>query len=828
MRVKGVGPIAEGGVMAVGEGPGKKESETGTPFVEWAPAGAEFSRFFNGLALPHRSEIYVTNLFKEWASGAPTKGKEPTQKDLEISEWELHVELQAIKPRLVIALGRWATEWFLGKVRMEVCHGLLYGCVYCPQCGRRWRHYDYSADTFCPCSVDALEFYVVPVVHPAAGLHNPTLAAHVAYDFAQVATYLKLEKTVLWSRCWRPGEKGVYSDDCPIPHWPTGPIEAALDTEGTVEAPVGWSISQAPGTGHVFWKGKDIPFTGYELEGHHWVLHNYMWDTKVCDSLGMEIPEDQFDDTMLMAYLLGVEPQGLKDLAHRHLGQVKPEFLDVAGEYQEVLGKTGKPLKKKKLVIHPLDTLPKEVSVPYMGGDADDTLAMKKILWPKIQALGLEEIYEVDRRVLPLYSRMEQVGLPVNLQYYEEFSHYLAEELELQTILLQGDWPNLNPGSADQVAAIMYDHLKIPGGKKTPSGKRYTTNDKVMEALKDHHPFVMAITEWREVAKLKHTFVDKLPTYCRQRGGLWRLVFQLLPTRVVSGRLAAKNPNALAFPKHTKLGKRFRGGVQAPPGRRLGSWDLNQIELRVLALDSGSPVLTKAFQVGEDLHERTRFKLFGKKGEWADAQRRAAKEVNFGIPMGITQVGLAEQLRKRGYPFPELNGKHYATLDSRREAEAKVCQEWIAAVIADWGIESYIKAKHAEARRYGYVRSIGGRIRFLPSVLSPNKQIREGAQRDAQAYPLQAGARYYMKQIEYRVWHEVIKSLNAEGPSKVKGYPWRRVEPCLDIHDDLLLEFDEDLGEMLKVVIESVVASSFEVSVPITCKGSIGTTWADL
>lgn len=840
MRVKGEGPTSYGTLMAVGEGPGIVESKTGRPFVDYAPSGAELSRFFNGLHLPARDEVYITNLFKEWASGAPTKGKEPTAADLDLSEWELHLELQQVKPTMVVALGRWAARWFLGDpCQMEVVHGLLYAVIYCPQCLRRWRHYQFPKGK-CACHVSPQTFYVVPVVHPAAGLHNPSQAVLVAYDMSQLGVYLGMTEKQRWVTAWEPGEDGVYvwglSDDIAFDLPPKG-ADAGIDTEGQVASPWGWSVAWEPGSGCVFKAGQHEPFTPLGMQNYRWVVHNYSHDAKALKVLGMALPDDNFDDTMLMAYLLGVEPQALKDLGQRHLGMIRPEFADLFIKKEPVISeKTGKVLKKTKAVVIPMDEVDPNVVVAYAGADAGDTLAIKRVLWPRIQALGLEGIYEVDRRVLPLYSRMEEVGLPVNLQHYQEFSAWLGEELELKTLLLRSEYPDLNPGNPDHVAAIMFDHLKLPGGKKTPKKNRFSTNDKIMEALKDAHPFVAAMVEWRELQKIKGTFADKVPQFCRVyaygpggAGLLHRLVCQLLYTRVVSGRLAAKNPNSLAFPKYTKLGKRFRAGVQAPPGRLLGSWDLNQIELRVLALDSGSAVLTHAFQHGEDLHERTRYKIFGvKQPETADAQRRAAKEVNFGIPMGITEIGLAEQMRKRGYPFPELEGKHLPTLDARREAEAKVCREWVATVIADWGIAGYISSKHAEARRYGYVQSMGGRIRFLPSVLSPNKQIREGAQREAQAFGPQAGARWFMKQIEARIWREVILPLNAEGPSKVPGYPLQRVEPCLDIHDDLLLEFDEDLGPLLLPLIESMVAASFEVDVPITCKGSVGTVWSEL
>lgn len=835
--------------MGIGEGPGIVESKTGQCFV--GPSGAELGRYLNGYALPIREDLYLTNLFKEWATGAPTKGKEPTQADLDLSEWELHLELQTCQPKVIFTLGAWSTRWFLGAVQMEAVHGILFKVGYCPHCLDRWRiepgHSTVGDAVWCSCPQawrgGGRSFCVLPVVHPAAGLHQPTMAAMTAYDLTQLAIVLKKPVTDWDAMCWRKAPAGHYqmmASSTMGPNLYATGIEAGLDTEGYVDKPWGYSASFEPGTGIV---GKYTPGTQIHLPPQiRWVLHHYMHDKKVVEAMGGSIPEDSFDDTMVMAYLLGIEPQALKALAYRHLGVDRPDFMDIFSEqipqYGKpgkdtvkitkthgltiktlIPGKPGKLLKKAKTIIHTMDEIlakdPQTV-IDYAGADASDTLALKPILWSRIQDLGLEGIYEIDRRVLPLYARMEQVGMPVNMDYYAEFATWLASELEIKTFLLQTEYPDLNPASPDQVAAIMFDHLKLPGGKKTPSGDRFSTNDKIMEALKDH-PFVAAMIEWRELAKLKNTFIDPLPQYVR--GG--RLFFELLPTRVVSGRLAAKNPNTLAFPKYTDLGKRFRGGVQAGPGRLLGSWDLNQIELRVLAMDAGSTTLRKAFLTGEDIHSRTASKVFGIPPgvKEAPAQRVAAKAVNFGIPMGLTEVGLAEQMRRHHYPFPELKGQTFTNTDAHRKAQAEVCRSWIKAVIADWGIAGYIDDCHAEARRFGYIRSRGGRIRFLPSVLSPNKQIRQAAQRDAQAYGPQAGCRFYMKQVEYRVWIEVIKPLQHQG---------MYIEPILDIHDDLLLEFDMDLGSLLLPLIESMVADSFDTEIPITAKGSVGTKWSEI
>lgn len=824
MRVKGEGPIPCP-LMLVGEGPGFHESQQGRPFVETAPAGAELTRYCNGSILPFRHEIYITNLIKEWLSGEPTKGAQIKPEEWLKDEWELKAEIQAVQPRLIIALGGYATRWLLGSpVDMEAVHGLLFR----------------SPD----------DLYVLPCYHPAAGLHQPEMAARTAYDLARASEILKLDPDEWDSRLWMPAAPVMGPfwmpdswTDLTGDYHPSQLYEVGYDTEGTPEKPEFFQVSPKPGETVICEVGKPGDWRRQWLASAMakpqttWVMQAAMWEFQMAEALGVEIPEDRFHDIQVMAYLLGVEPQGLKALAHRHLGKERLEFTDLCGKHVTIIGKQGKPLKKTKFVLNTMTDVLKEpmtegMALSYMGQDASDPLEIKQALWPKIVDQGLETIYEIDRRALPVYARMESVGMPVNMDHYTEFSKWLGQRIDEKTADLQAEYPNLNPASASQVSQIMFGHLGLPSHKKTPKGQD-STNDKILQALKDH-PFVAAIIEWRELTKLKSAFVDALPSFCKWHhypvnaypaegpSGGYRLHYRLLPTRVVSGRLAAKDPNVLAFPKHSELGKRFRAGVQASPGCLLGSWDLDQIELRVLALDSGSSTLIEIFKNGIDLHARTGNKIFGVPPEQQDESlhRLPSKTTNFSVIMGTTGIGLAEQQRKNGYPFPELLGVTFKTIKDRHMAQAEVCQQWVNAVIAEWGIESYIKGKHAEARRYGYVTDLWGRRRYLPSVLSPNKQIREEALRMAQAFGPQAGARGFYKQMLVRAWREVILPLRREG---------YYIEPLLDLHDDFMYEAQEEIAEMAHLMIGCIFNGTFDqLAVPITSKGDLKKTWSEL
>lgn len=831
MRVKGEGPVPAQ-VMLVGEGPGFLESKLGRPFVEVAPAGAELTRYLNGITLPLREQVFITNLVKEWPGGTLAKVKDVTPADIERDEWELHTELDDVRPEIVVCLGRHSARWMLNAdIDMEAVHGLLFRVAYCLECGVRVSLLTTPFPS--ACGGHHRNFFVLPVYHPAAGLHQPELAARTAYGFAELSAILKLSPAQWVNRAWNPSGPGSYTEfDGSFKDGAAAAPEQGLDTEGTPDKPWGASVSWASGKAQVVRFAEcngHVPLHPENLPETRWIFHNYPWDARVLAAKGIAVDDDRFDDTLEMAYLLGVEPQGLKALALRHLGRARKDYEETFGTRVPVLSKkTGKPLKQTRLVLKSLDEAPRQLVTDYAGADADDTLSLKPILWQKVRDLGLEEIYEIDRKVLPLYSRMEAVGLPVDLGAYFEEVDRVAADLDAATVPLREqaihygmDW-DFNPASADQVAHLLFNVLHIPGHKKTPSGKRLSTNDKYLQALKPQHPIVEQIIDWRELAKHKGTFVDPLLGHCREINGEIRLFFHLSPFRVVSGRVAYKDPNVGALPKHSALGKRFRSFIRARPGRRLGEWDLNQIELRVLALDAQSTSLIEAFQIGVDMHGRTAARIFGGvPGDYAESgpKRVAAKATNFSIPMGTTRYGLAEQMRKNGYPFPELSGFLLPTYKARLEAEAEVCNQWIQTVIADWGIAPYISEKHAEARRFGYVSDRWGRKRFLPSVLSPNKMVREEALRQAQAFGPQAGARGHMKIIECRVWREVIKPLQSAG-----SY----IEGLLDCHDALLLEFDADLEGYVTDAVGAIFNTTFTEVIPISAKGGTGQAWAEL
>lgn len=370
-----------------------------------------------------------------------------------------------------------------------------------------------------------------------------------------------------------------------------------------------------------------------------------------------------------------------------------------------------------------------------------------------------------------------------------------------------------NANSGDQVAHFLFEVLGLEGTKKTDSGTRYSTNDKILEALEHEHPDVPVLTtirDVRELTKLKFTFVDQIPAFTHRWPFDERIHATFRTTRVVTGRLAASDPNLLAQPKHGQFAKRFRRGWVAEEGHLLAEWDLSQVELRVLAHLSQDPVMLAVYR-GElrnpdgsriDLHAALAERIFGVKPKDQDGSkhRLPAKAVNFGLPMGMTCHGLMIELRKNGLMLDEDDA-----------------QRWIDETMRLYkGVPRYQQGKIAEARRQGYVRCLSGRIRYIGGTQARDERIRAEAERFAFSTPIQEGAQWIMKRAEGVIWQEVCLHYQHER---------RYVEPLLQVHDALDFELEEDprlAQEVHRRMVAVLTDGPPGFSVPIETSGDVG------
>lgn len=452
-------------------------------------------------------------------------------------------------------------------------------------------------------------------------------------------------------------------------------------------------------------------------------------------------------------------------------------------------------------------------AIEYSAGDADDTFTIYPILKKKIEELELTAAYNLDISVIPMIDRMMHVGFMADKDYFQSLGKELEAELESDLAKMEClIGRRVNPNSSKQVAGLLFGDLKLPVQQYTEHHEP-STADEVIEALRliSDHPVLPLISDYRELTKMKGTYADKL---WRWLGSDSRIHPKLRITRVPSGRLACSEPNLMAIPVRSqrmlngrRLGKAIRDGFVARPGCVLGSWDLDQIEMRVLADRSGDPTLADVFLTGQDIHQKTASLVFGLpmdqvgKGTW---QRDSAKNVGFGIVYGITAKGLQLQLKLRSI--------------DRSESE---CQEMIDAYLvkAYPGVRQLMSDKIIEARRYGFVRSMLGRLRYLPGIHSSNNRLRSEAERICLNHDIQTTAQEVIKLAMSGIWQRVLPAIHSEG--------WY-CEPILQIHDELIFELDERIISELDVMIRSELQNAVRLTVPIGAKGSFARSWGDL
>lgn len=909
MRCKGVGPLSAE-IMIIGEAPGEMEERKGVPFV--GPSGAELDRFLESVRL-NRERMYVTNLVKE----RPPHNSDPTWWMIERDEPELLRELDMVSPKVVLTLGRFATRWFLGDVDMEHVHGIPH-----------------------PATKGDWAGVVLPCYHPAAGLHSADLQSLIAYDIAQLRALMAGEikphpvqdtLTPIYTLLdgtnpsrelqWKRHQQAFW---------------VAMDTEGRAGAPWGLSYSVLPGSAAVVKADNAVSLENVRktMEGPYAkvILHNSLYDLGVLRDMGIDLRPGQYVDTMIMAYLLCVEPQGLKALAYRHAGAKQPAYMETVGPAQQLLARkyleqvvahqcrncrgigqtlqiTKKVLKSGKLKVSTkevrcsecagdgtgwprpepqlvrekgklkeytptaigksaanilkdadpasgngkevdlvkrwenldpearavveaklgtmpeatLDDVPPDVAVHYSARDADITLRVYHSLAPKIKAMGLERVLEMDMGVVPMIDRMQSVGWLIRPEHF----HSLTTEFEGEMKRVERDIKRMvgvyvNPSSPKQVAELLFDRLKLPVIKMNKSRTDEATDDKVLESLrmKAPHPVIDLLLHYRELHKLVGTYTRPMPLKADEHT---RVHTNLRITRTASGRLASFDPNLQnipARPKHGRdNGKRIRAGFVASPGMLLGSWDLDQIEMRVLAHASRDPNLVKLFRGGidcptalakgkckcHDIHLLTASLIYRIPIEdVTDDQRTMAKSIGFGIVYGITSKGLKAQMEMRG--------------QNRTEDE---CQDMIDAYlnVAYPGVRDYMEDAAAEARRFGYVRDMFGRIRYLPAVHSTVSWVAEEAIRQAGNHPIQAGAQGIIKIAMRNVWERVLPLLWK------RGY---KIECLMQIHDELIFEFEDGLEDLVDPLIRRAFAEAVELLVPIGSKGHTSTDWSGL
>jgi uracil-DNA glycosylase family 4 len=458
-----------------------------------------------------------------------------------------------------------------------------------------------------------------------------------------------------------------------------------------------------------------------------------------------------------------------------------------------------------------------ETFLAYAGADPDCTRGIYFPERDEIERMQLGPVLALDQGAVPMFSRMNQVGMMLDVEKMralgERFEVQAAEQR--QAIAAIADWDEFDPAKTQMLRWLLYDKLKMRCPVRTPTGDD-STNERALAILSQRYKTgerrecMDAILAWREARKHCGTYIYPVLERVRADGSVspdLRLV------NTATGRPAGL---FVTFPAHTKDGAAIRGCFYPRPGCRFTSTDLSGIEMRVAAHYFREPRMIRLFQEGRDLHSETAARFFQRPVEYIEAEgrktmREPIKRAGFGILYGIGAHGLMTTLT---LPQPQGCDLHYTEEEGQH--------------LIDWWYEQFPGVKDgqreivAEARRFGYVRGVSGRIRYFPNVRSPDEYTRAEAIREMCNHPIQEGGQALMKRAMAILWEEYMPDWHAQGIY---------LEPMLQIHDDLVFEVEEEYAQdWTQIVAEAMVraAEDQEYRVPIDSGSSTGSSWAAL
>jgi DNA polymerase-1 len=518
---------------------------------------------------------------------------------------------------------------------------------------------------------------------------------------------------------------------------------------------------------------------------------NLKFDFNVLARHGVRI--DPLDDTMLMSYALdgGKGSHGMDELAMRHLGHA-------CVSYEHVIAHA--PGKKGERTFA---QVPVEKATEYAAEDADVTLRLWMMLKPRLAAERVTTVYEtLERPLVAVIADMERAGIKVDGAILSRLSGTFAQgmaRLEDEVNRLVGHKFNL--GSPRQLGELLFERLKLPGGKRTKSGQ-WETRAGLLDDLaaneelpEDARRLINVMLEWRQLTKLRSTYTDALPGYMDPGTGRIHTSYALGAT--TTGRLASSEPNLQNIPIRTKEGREIRTAFVAEKGMKLISADYSQIELRVLAHIADIPQLRKAFEEGLDIHAMTASEMFNVPVKSMPAEvRRRAKAINFGIIYGISAFGLANQL---GIPKEEA-GAYIKTYFERFP-----------------GIRDYMEETKRRAHERGFVETIFGRRIHYPEINTKHPSVRGNLERAAINAPIQGSAA------------DIIRRAMARMPGALQHAGLKSARMLLQVHDELVFEAKEaEVAKTLKTVVkvmEGAALPAVALKVPVHVDAKAADNW---
>jgi DNA polymerase-1 len=507
--------------------------------------------------------------------------------------------------------------------------------------------------------------------------------------------------------------------------------------------------------------------------------HNIKYDMLVLRRHGIRLQGISFD-TMIASYLINptFRQHNLDALALEHLNYKKIST-------KELLG-TG---KKQRTMAE----VEKDKILRYACEDADITFKLTEIFAPQLRANNLQDLFEqVERPLIDVLAEMEQAGVSLDLSFLSRMSEDMSKQLELlvaQIYEMAGEEFNIN--STQQLGEILFEKLNLPRKKKTKTG--YSTDANVLEELAKIHELPRTLLEYRELTKLKSTYVDALPSLVNPETG--RLHTSYNQTVAATGRLSSSDPNLQNIPIRTDTGREIRRAfIPCDENHVILDADYSQIELRVMAHLSGDPVLLESFRNEEDIHAKTASLVFNIAPDEVNTEhRRRAKEINFGIMYGMGVFGLASRLKI-----------------SNEEARAFIDSYFIQYQ----KVHEFIYLMHRQVEERGFVKTLLNRRRYLPEINSKNYNIREFAKRTAVNTPIQGTAAELIKVAMINIW----RRLQGEKLGS---------KMIMQVHDELVFEVPRSEIDYMKELVRTEMEGAMPLAVPIKADVGVGPNWLE-
>ena len=483
---------------------------------------------------------------------------------------------------------------------------------------------------------------------------------------------------------------------------------------------------------------------------------------------------------MLAAHLTGEKALGLKPLAFNRLNVELKALTDLTG--------TG----RKQITF---DAVPVADAAEYAATAAAVTLQLQHALAEDMERDGLTTYHDEHAMPLvPVLARMQTHGIAIDTGVLAELNEEIAGEIEVEErAAYEAVGHEFNINSPSQLGDLLFKELKLPSGRRTQTG--YSTDASILENLRDHHPVIGHVLRYRELTKLKSTYVDTLPLQVNPHTRRIHTTYNQAGS--ATGRLASADPNLQNIPIRTPLGLRVREAFIAEerPEWTLLSADYSQIDLRVLAHLSQDPALMAAFERGEDIHSSTASLIYSVPlREVTRDMRRLAKVMNFGVAYGLSAFGISQQTeltREEGAAFIESYFGTYPT------------------------VRSFLDDTVERAKADGYTETLLGRRRYIPELRSPHYPVRQAGERIALNMPVQGTSADVINEAMI----VIQRRLEADG---------FRSRMLLQVHDELVFELPVEEGQELVSMLQQVMSNALEMSVPLQIDVKTGPTWASM